>query len=64
MSDGKYVVLWSSYPFLGYHGGRYATNWFFLFLLKFLWAKSIYPIVDVEYRDHDRMDRIAREARD
>ena len=63
MSAGKYVVRWSSYPFLGYYGGQYATNWLVLCVLKFLWAMTIYPIVDVEYRDGRRMGLVDREAR-
>ncbi len=59
MSCGKYHIMWASYPYQGCYDGDCGTNSFIVFVVKFAVACLRYEIVDVEFRNHKRMDRNA-----
>lgn len=57
MSGGKYYIMWAQYPFQGWYDGSYGTDFLILFIAKFVKVRLCYEIVDVEFRDHKRMER-------
>jgi len=58
MFAGKYTIHYTSYPYRGFYDGEYATDHLLLFLVKFIVLSAKYPIVDVEFRDTERMSEV------
>lgn len=58
MAPKKYRLRASSYPWKGYDDYTYETEWFALFVVRFVYCLIKYPIVDTMFRANRRMDRI------
>ena len=58
MAPLKYVLRASSYPWKGYPDYAYETEWFVLFVVRFVYCLVKYPIVDTMFRANRRMDKL------
>lgn len=62
MIAGKYMILYASYPWSGCWAGEYDTNSFLVFVIKFVALSAKYPIIDIQFRDYAKMNKLREDA--